>query len=78
MMEPFNELSEWICAAGMSFLAFLKKNKKQKKNVCPPGAALGRLLGEGVAHVTPSQKWDMRLNPGGYALVGRYRKINIL
>uniref|UniRef100_A0A674PBQ7 Chloride channel K n=1 Tax=Takifugu rubripes TaxID=31033 RepID=A0A674PBQ7_TAKRU len=34
------------------------------------GAALGRLLGEGVAYVTPGQKWDMRLNPGGYALVG--------
>lgn len=52
--------------------------KNKNPNVCPPGAALGRLLGEGVAYVTPGQKWDMRLNPGGYALVGIYRKINIL
>lgn len=52
--------------------------KNKNPNVCPPGAALGRLLGEGVAYVTQGQKWDMRLNPGGYALVGIYRKINIL
>ena len=47
-------------------------------NVCFPGAALGRLLGEGVAHVsstglTSDQQWAS-LNPGGYALAGKINK----
>ena len=44
-------------------------------NVCFPGAALGRLLGEGVAHVssTEDQQWAS-LNPGGYALAGKINK----
>lgn len=50
------------------FSCMLKKTKK--RNVSLPGAALGRLLGEGVASVAQGQKWDMSLNPGGYALVG--------
>lgn len=39
---------------------------------CFPGAALGRLLGEGVAFtgVTSGQQWAS-INPGGYALAGR-------
>lgn len=44
-------------------------------NFCFPGAALGRLLGEGVAYVsstggTTGQQWAS-INPGGYALAGR-------
>lgn len=61
-----------ICLNGSvgqkSVFFHLKKNKNL--NVCLPGAALGRLLGEGVAYVAVGQKWDMSLNPGGYALVG--------
>lgn len=38
---------------------------------CFPGAALGRLLGEGVASsgLTSGQQWSS-INPGGYALAG--------
>lgn len=40
-----------------------------------PGAAIGRLIGEGAAYlsstgVTPGQQWGS-VNPGGYALAGR-------
>ena len=41
----------------------------------PPGAAVGRLLGEGLAHLSSTglisgQQWAS-VNPGGYALIGR-------
>lgn len=54
-------------------LIFLHPENKNP-NICPPGAALGRLLGEGVPYVTPGHKCNMRLNPGGYALIGIYSK----
>lgn len=49
-------------------------------NFCSPGAALGRLLGEGVAYVsstgvTSGQQWAY-INPGGYALAGIKNLIN--
>lgn len=49
-------------------------------NFCFPGAALGRLLGEGVAYVsstgvTSGQQWAS-VNPGGYALAGIKNLIN--
>lgn len=50
--------------------AWMDPKKKKKKSKCPPGAVLGRLLGEGAAYVTSGQKWNTSLNPGGYALVG--------
>ena len=44
-------------------------------DLCFPGAAFGRLLGEGVAYVSSTgmisdQQWAS-INPGGYALAGR-------
>lgn len=67
------ELHQSECNYQDFFLPNCNVNTRVLK-ICFPGAALGRLLGEGVAYVsstgvTPGQQWAS-INPGGYALAG--------
>lgn len=70
-------------SAGVKAVFFLTWQKLLSKKPFPigrfgfsfPGAAIGRLIGEGAAYlsstgVTPGQQWAS-VNPGGYALAGR-------